>query len=60
MGFSGFPLTRVFAGQALIPTPFDRNFGYCEKPNPGEIEILKIPPILQILILTKGAQSPIP
>ena len=31
--------------------------GYSEKRKPGESEILKIPQILKILILTKGARK---
>ena len=53
IGFSGFyPL--VFGGQALIRIRFGWVFGCGEKRERSESEILKIPPILKILILTKA------
>ena len=60
MGFSGFPHDARFDGQALIPIRLAEIPGYGEKRNPGESEMLQIPPILKSLILTKTAQSPIP
>ena len=48
MGFSGF-------GKRLFVFGFGGIFGYGERSGLGENEILKIPPSLKILILTKGA-----
>ena len=52
IGFSGF-FRRVFDRQALIRISLGGISDYGEKREMGETEILKIPPILQILILTK-------
>ena len=56
MGFSGF-YRRGFERQALIPVPFGEIPDYAPKRKPGESEILKIPQIPQILILTKPRPS---
>ena len=55
MGFSGFfgRRVRVFKRQARVRIRLGGILGYSEKRKPGEIEILKIPPILKTLILTK-------
>ena len=52
---------RVFDRQALIRIRIGGIFCYGEKRGVGEIEILKIPLILKILILTKTRnQAPLP
>jgi len=53
IGFSGFIPPRVFSRQALTSVRSGEIFRYSEKRKPGRNEILKIPPILKILILTK-------
>ena len=53
IGFSGF-YRLVFDWQALIRIRLGAISGYGENRNLDESEILKIPPILKILILTNA------
>ena len=57
IGFSGLDWL-VFGWQALIRIGLGWIFGYGEKRRLCESEILKIPPILKILILTKTRGLP--
>ena len=58
IGFSGF-FRRVFDRQALVRIRFGEISRCGEKRMQGETKILKIPPILKILILTKTRGHPI-